>query len=417
MKISNKSTWESFYVPQKFGKLKENTSTDAVIIGGGMVGILTAYLLAKEGISVVILEKDRILTGATMFTTAFLTQNYDTDIVDSIKIYGKKKTKQIWDSHGNAIDLIEKIIKQEKIECEFMWCSNYSYGNVEEDVDLLKEEYDAMKKVSISNVSFTKTNKILPGKFGLLETKRQAKFNPMKFLLALVPRLEEMGVRIYEKTEVQKISGTKPVKAHVGQLVAEGTKVITATYDPLNNPKETFAKKGMYVSYVFEVQIPKGTFPEGIYEDLENPYHYFRIDKGGKFDRMIIGGEDNRKEIEFRAQKNFNALEDYLTGLMGKSKYQIVRKWRGPILEPSDGLPLIGEFKSNQLLAAAFSGNGMTYSAISAMMFRDAILKKKNPWFKLFDPTRTPSAKQLFYKARDYGEEFIKGAVRNTFKY
>lgn len=165
------------------------------------------------------------------------------------------------------------------------------------------------------------------------------------------------------------------------------------------------------------MQIPKGLFKQGIYEDTENPYHYFRIDRNGEFDRMIIGGEDNRKEVEFGKQKNFDALRNYLKQLMGDRKFVIVRKWSGPILEPSDGLPLIGEFKPKQLLAAAFSGNGMTYSAIAAMMFKNIIIGKKSKWTSLYDPKRTPTIKQLYVKAKDFGEEFIQGVVKNTIKY
>ncbi len=132
---------------------------------------------------------------------------------------------------------------------------------------------------------------------------------------------------------------------------------------------------------------------------------------------MIIGGEDNRKEIEFRNQKNFNALQDYLMQLLQDKKFQIVRKWSGPILEPTDGLPLIGYFKPGQLLATAFSGNGMTYSAIAAMMFKNMVTNEKNKWTTLYDPKRTPTAKQLLKKGIEYGEEFIKGAVKNTIKH
>jgi glycine/D-amino acid oxidase-like deaminating enzyme len=420
MKISNTPTWQADLPAalklKKFPKLNQNLDTDVVIIGGGMVGILSAYLLGKTGKSVVILESGKILQGATSMTTAFLTQNYDTDIPDSISIYGKKKTQLIWESHGKAIDLIEQIIKTEKIDCEFMRCSNFAYINSQDDSEVLEKEYKAMKQLGFK-VQLRKNDDLKFKNFGYIETKNQAKFHSLKFLYALAGKLSEMDVQIYEQSAAEEINGDGPVEVKVGKYAVRAKNSITATYSPLNNPIQTFAKKGMYVSYVYELRVEKGLFKEGIYEDFENPYHYFRIDRGAIYDRMIIGGEDNRKEIEFRKEKNFKALHAYLTHLIPSKKFKVVRKWRGPILEPSDGLPLIGKYRAGQYVATAFSGNGMTYSGVAAMMFRDLITKKKNPWTSLYNPKRLPTVKQLAIKAKDYGEELINAAGKNTFKY
>jgi glycine/D-amino acid oxidase-like deaminating enzyme len=175
-------------------------------------------------------------------------------------------------------------------------------------------------------------------------------------------------------------------------------------------------KKGMYYSYVYELEIPKGAIGEGLYEDDHNPYHYFRIDQGENNDRMIIGGEDHRKEIPIDQNRNFNALEKYIQETFPGLMYRIVKRWRGPILEPSDGLPLIGRYddkEPNRYVATAFSGNGMTYGTISGMLISDLILGKKNPWEDFYDPRRALPFKGIILKGRDYIEEFIKGVVKN----
>jgi glycine/D-amino acid oxidase-like deaminating enzyme len=416
MKVTDKSTWEDVKEKFPYGKLKSNLETDVAIVGGGITGILSAYLLAKAGKKVAILESSKLISSTTAYTTAFITQSIDTDLVDMLKIYGKQNSKLVLDSHGQAIDLIESIIKEERIDCEFMRCSNYSYANVPEDFEYLEEEKEAADALDFPIV-LKKKNDLNFNNAGYLEIKRQAKFHPLKFLQGLIPKLQELGVLIYQDTEVTKISGNKKltVNTKAGSIV-KSEYVIVATYDPFNKPKNTFAKKGMYKSYVFEVQIPEGILKEGIYEDMENPYHYFRVDRMNGFDRMIVGGEDHRRELKVPENKNFMALEQYLEKLLEGKKYTIVKKWAGPILEPSDGLALMGEYAPKQLIATAFSGNGMTYSAISAMIFRDIITGKKNSWVKIYDPKRRPTAKQLLIKARDYGEEFYQGAVKNMFK-
>ncbi len=147
-------------------------------------------------------------------------------------------------------------------------------------------------------------------------------------------------------------------------------------------------------------RFPKEYIKKESTKNCKNPYHYFRIDRNqgpqDKYDRMIVGGEDNREEAEFNKQKNFNALKDYLKNTFGAQDYAITRKWNGPIMEPSDGLALIGEFKPQQLLATAFSGNGMTYSLIAATIFKDIVLGKKNSLIKIYDPTRVPTVENKY---------------------
>jgi glycine/D-amino acid oxidase-like deaminating enzyme len=100
---------------------------------------------------------------------------------------------------------------------------------------------------------------------------------------------------------------------------------------------------------------------------------------------MILGGEDHRSDLPVSAKKKFDALEKYLADLLSGRSYEILRKWIGAVLEPVGGLPLIGAYKPHQFVATAFSGNGMTYAMVSALIFRDLILGKKNPWTHVFD--------------------------------
>ncbi len=412
MALANTTWTEERSIPT-FAPLRNEIETEVVIIGGGIAGIMSAYLLAKAGKRVVVLEADRLASGATLRTTAFITHVIDTDPSDLIKMFGAKKAKLIWSSHAEAIDLIEQIVESEEIDCDFKRCSNYVYAKDDAEFKDLKDELEAIKKLGFTGTLKQKPNLHIRST-GYIELKNQAKFNPTKFLSGLVTKAKLLGVQFFEKTEATAITDGKSPTVTAEKGSVQASWVITATYDPLHNPKETFGKKGMYKSYVFEVRVPKGKFPEGIYEDMENPYHYFRIDPGQRYDRMIFGGEDHRKELPVSERKSFTALRKHLQQLLQEVPYTIIKKWTGPILEPSDGLALIGEFKPGQLIASAFSGNGMTYSAIVAKLFVDSITHKKNPYKSIYDPTRTPTAKQLLVKVRDYAGELYGGAIKNS---
>lgn len=414
MKNNAETTWQADVTIPSYPKLGADKEADVVVVGAGIAGLLTAYTLAEAGKSVIVVEKHRILSQTTPRTTAFITQSIDVDTPDLIEMFGLEDAKKIWASHGEAIDFIERIVKKEKIDCEFMRCANIQYANDRKEKREIDAEYAALKQIGIK-ASLSESPNLGFHNKGALAIPKQAKYHPLKFLVGLLPALERMGVEIYEKSEVCDIDGDFPTKVRVGKHTITTDWTVTSTYHPFNNPKEVFMKKGMYVSHVVELEVPKGKYVEGIYEDQDNPYHYFRVDAGkgrrGK-DRIILGGEDHRKEIPMH-KKSFEALLEYAEDTFGK-KYPVVRMWSGPIEEPVDGLAFIGEYDCHRIVATAFSGNGMTYGAITAMLSRDLLLGKPNPYVELYKPGRKPTMKQLWKMGRDYTEEFFRGAVANA---
>jgi glycine/D-amino acid oxidase-like deaminating enzyme len=402
---------------KKYPALRGRKEAQIAIIGGGLAGVLAAYELAQRGQEVCILEAHEVGAGVTTYTTGFLTHVIDTDLTDLVKMYGAKQAKLIWQSHAEAINRLEKIAAREGIECELVRCPNYVYALEDKELADLEAEKNEAKKlgfaskmVSAGHLNFKQS--------GAWQLPMQGKFHVLKFIAGLLRKFDSMGISIYENTEAKKLTraehGNFIVKTPQGEVRAE--RVITATYQPFNNPKETWFKKGMYLSYILEAQVGKGEFEEAIYEDMKNPYNYFRIDRTGKFDRMILGGQDHRKEIKMSPERNFTALGEYLNEIMGGRKYKITRKWYSRVLEPSDGLALIGEVNPGEYVATAFSGNGMTYSAIAGQLLADLVTGKKNPYARIYDPTRIPSLYQLGKKARDYTGELFGGAAKNIFK-
>lgn len=418
----NKSTWlENIELPETRPALRTNISTEVVVVGGGLAGTLTAYLLAKAGKKVVLLEEKNIASSTTAYTTAWLNAVIDTELADLIDMYGEGGASKIWTSGMEAIDLIEKIAQEENIECEFKRVSHFQYAQNENELKNLKKEHEAAEALGFETLFHSHT--FLPFRnLGSLEVKNQAKYHPIKFLIGLREKAESYGVTVYENTQAEKIEGERPavVTTKGGKVLADY--VVMTTYKPFDNPLELFGHKGFYVSYVVEVSIPSGTIAPGLYEDEKNPYHYFRIDHekgGGGRDRMILGGEDHRKAFPIPEDKNYKALREFLTDLLPNTDYEITKEWSGPILETIDGLPYIGEYSEtfrNRLVATGFSGNGMTYSAISAMIITDIILGKENKYEKVYTASRHLRPYNFGLKFRDFFSEFIGGYIKNLFK-
>lgn len=417
MKAEEKPVWKEGLEKPSFPKLETNIETDVAIVGGGLAGVLTAYLLSRSGKKVALLEKKKIGSGATEYTTAFITQDVDTHFSELITLFGEEKAKLVWQSGADAISLIEKIVDEEKIDCEFMRTEVSVYANSEKQFKELQEEYGIITKHGFELVAPVQDENLNFLNYGYYQLKNQAKFHPLKFLNSLAETLQKSGVKIFEQSEVSKINHNESgVSVEAGENVVEAKRVVIATYQPFHNRIRLFLKRGMYRSYVLAANLPKELIKEGLYWDTENPYHYFRIDAHNNFDRMILGGEDVKTIFKIDQEKIFQSLEEYLKKILRGQNYEITHRWVGPILEPSDGLALIGETYDNEYVATAFSGNGMTYSAISAMVLSDAILGFKNIYGEVYDPKRIPNLKQLFIKGSDYMGEFFGGAGKNLFK-
>ncbi len=414
MKIP-KSTWEHDVKVPHFSPLRAPLETDVIIIGGGLTGIAAAYLLNKAGKTVSVVEKDQIGFGASGLTTAFITQSVDTDFRDLINIFGIEKARAIVESHGDAIELIEKIIEENDIDCEFRRVSNIIYAHSEKEAEHLKKEEIAGRELGLP-IKFKTDDSLGFPNFGYLELKNQAKFHPLKYLYALAQVISHNGVEIHEHVEVKKIRGRGPYELDTNHGTMTSEQVFVATYAPFN--KKLFFKKAFYDSYVYELEIKSGIIPEGTYEDTMTPYHYFRIDRLKGKDRMIIGGEDHRSDVDVDNSKNFQALEEYIQKHFPNVPYKLVRSWEGPIIEPVDGIAYIGPHKDpNMYYATGFSGNGMTYSHIAGQIISDLIIGKDNRYATVYAAHRRPTIKQLATKGRDYSKEFIQGAAKNSLMY
>ncbi|MDD5068329.1 MAG: FAD-binding oxidoreductase [Candidatus Pacebacteria bacterium] len=421
--VSDVVTWDEDHTLKAYPTLKEDTQADVVVIGGGISGVLSAYLLAKEGKKVVLLEKDRIGFGATGVTTAFITESLDTRPSELVKGLGTIPASIILNSHEEAILLIESIIRDEKIDCDFTRCENRMYATTAKERNLLKEELRVLKTLG-REASFVgkEENELGFKNEGYLLLEGQAKFHPLKFIGALLERAKKLGVEIYENTEALAILHTSHGKVHSVKTASGNIRadwVLASTYEPFKHPSSLYFKKALYTSYVFELEIERGALSEGIYEDVKSPYHYWRVDAGEKFDRMIVGGEDHRADIHINEEKCFKALEDFVATTFPKLSYKIVRRWSGPILESIDGLAYIGELHPGErvMYAFGFSGNGMTYGAITAQIVVDKVFGRHNVWASLYDVGRSPGFIMLFEKGIDYSKEFFGGAVKNAFKY
>lgn len=418
-KGENYDIWLEGYERPSYPKLATDLEVDVLVIGGGITGVSTTYELAKAGVSVALVERGRLGEWTTDCTTGFLTQSVDTSYRDLIFILGEEKARLVAESKRFAIDHLAQIISDEGIACDFESVSNYLLARTKAESKYLKREGESLDRVGIL-AEYQLGSKSSLGASGYLEITNQATYQPMKYLTVLAERATTYGAKIFEQTEALAIERRGDIwQVKVGDQQIRAKDVVVATYSPWREPKHLYFRKALYRSYVLELETSSGVYPDGLYEDLAHPYHYFRILNRENKCQIIFGGEDHREDLPIRRAKNYQALESAAKKFFSSADFKIIRRWSGQILESIDGLPYIGQDKSSGLYYAfGFSGNGLTYSALAGALLAELITGRvglASRYKNLYRVNRWPSLKALLVKGRDYGLIFLGGFAKNIF--
>lgn len=385
------STWTAKYPPFHGDRLEGNRNCDVCVIGGGIAGLTVAYLLAKEGRSVILLEKDGIGSGESGRTTAHFTSAIDDRYFEIERLHGEENSRLSAHSQADAILLAEKIVADERIDCDLRQVPGYLFLGPEHDTTYLQREYFAAKKAGLE-VDW------IPSFFPALSSaewivfKNQMQLHPMKYLLGLKKAFQKKGGKVFTDSCVTRVERKTPSKVHLENGSTVGAKtVVVATNTPFIDKLKMHTKQAAYRTYVIAARIPHHTFPEGLFWDTSDPYHYLRMerDENDGSDRIIIGGEDHKTGQVEHPETGWRRLESWARArfpTLGRIEY----RWSGQVMEPLDFLGYAGlnPGSENIYIVTGDSGNGMTNGTIGAKIIADAVLGRENFYAGLYDPSR-----------------------------
>ncbi|MBX3300614.1 MAG: FAD-dependent oxidoreductase [Nitrospira sp.] len=388
------SIWMATGTVPRLSKLHMNEQGHVCVVGAGIAGLTTAYLLGRAGKSVIVLDDGPISSGETERTTAHLSTALDNHYVDLTRWHGEKGARLAAESHATAIDVIEQIVRGESIDCDFERLNGYLFVPPGESSDMLDRELAVAHRIGVRDIHMVARAPITSFDTGrALCFPYQAQFHPIKYVAAIVKAIVRDGGHIYTDTHVDHVEGGGSARVTTQNgFTVRADAVVVATNTPVNDLVAIHTKQAAYRTFVIGAPVPTGSIPKGLYWDTSDPYHYVRLNRSpsSEADLLLVGGEDHKTGQANDADDRYAALETW-----ARARFPMITtidfRWSGQIMESVDGLAYIGHNpmdKPNVFIATGDSGNGMTHGTIAGILLSDLVQGRANAWSTLYEPSR-----------------------------
>ena len=342
---------------------------DVAIVGSGYTGLTAARVLAKAGSSVAVMDQYEIGWGASSRNGGMATPGLKQDIFKIHKKYGMDYAREFWRSSVDAIDLLEQIIIEENIDCDWsrkghiaLACKQSHYNELPEYAAWIKREMGHEKTIVPQEEIRSEIG--TDAYFGGLSDEFSGGLQPAKYVDGLARAVADLGVRLCEDTRVEKINRN-----------GDGHELITSKGD-MKAGEVIIATNGYTDMLVPELK-PK-VFPVGSYiivteplpqdlQDILSPkrrmfydskwfINYFRLTPDG---RMLWGGRNDLSTDLDLNESAENLSQQVCKVFPELNDYEFTHTWTGKLGITFDLMPHIGNINGIHY-AFGYSGHGLS---------------------------------------------------------
>lgn len=369
------SLWHDQVKLPQFPQLEQDISTEVLIIGGGLAGILCARFLQQAGVDYVLVEAGHICGGVTGNTTAKITSQHGFIYQKLLREFGAEKARQYYRANEEALAAYRGLCRD--LDCDFEEKDSYVYSL--KNRIKLEREWAALKQIGI-RAELTEPATLPFPTVGAIRFPDQAQFHPLKFIKSIAD-----GLKIYEQSPVLAFDGDG---YRTSQGIIRPKKTIVATHFPIwNKHGAYFLKLYQHRSYVLALE--HGPQMDGMYVDESGTGLSFR----NQGDLLLLGGGSHHTG---KPGGGWEELEQcariYYPGA------SVRYRWATQDCMSLDGMPYIGRYgrHTDQLfVATGFNKWGMTSSMVAAQLLRDLVTEKENTYESIFSPSRSMLRPQL----------------------
>jgi glycine/D-amino acid oxidase-like deaminating enzyme/nitrite reductase/ring-hydroxylating ferredoxin subunit len=412
------SLWRGSTELPSFPGLAEDHVTDVAIVGAGITGITTAYLLAKAGYKITLLEAGEILGGTTGFTSAKISAQHGMIYQDLLQHFGEEQARLYYQANSEALEWMIATAEELKLACGMTREAAYLYADAGDEKTLkqLTAEFEAYRKLGLPGEWLDQVS--LPLRAGgAIMLPGQARFHPLEYLKGLLQVILDKGGRIYEHTmigEKADTDGGLTLHTEGGRYKISCRHAVSASHFPFYDGGSLyFSRLHAERSYCLAIE-PETDYEGGMYLSAGDPTRSLRaVEWGGR--KLVIAGGDNHKTGQgictFAHYENLELFAGELLGIRS-----IPFRWSAQDLITLDRVPYIGRRAEDEeiYIATGFGKWGMTSGTLAARLIADLILRNSNPYAALYDPSRfkaSPGIKNFIVQNFSVVKELVAGKV------
>ena len=404
--MENLSYWIASTPETDYPTLGGDLSVDAVVVGAGIVGVTTAYMLRRAGLEVALVEMDRLARGASGYTTAKVTSGHGVIYRELAKSHGPDVAATYARANEAGLALVRRIVEQEAIDCDLETKTNYVYAS-EGDDGAIHEEVEAARLAGLDVTELDDLPLPYPVR-AAVALADQSQFHPRKYLIGLAERFAAAGGQVYERTRVTGVSqnGSCTVVTTGGELRAEH--VVVATHYPFIDRAFLFPRVHPKRSYAIAGPVEASRLPEGMFISYDQPTRSLRTIPDGDRTLLMVGGEGHDVGQDADTESRYDHLERWALEHFGMT--DVLYRWSTQDGVSVDHIPYIGTYHGSERIrvATAFGKWGFTNGTIGAQVMTDDIVGAPNEFAALYDPKRLP----VKASAQSFVQENAKVAAR-----
>jgi glycine/D-amino acid oxidase-like deaminating enzyme len=383
-----------------------------VVVGGGITGLQTAYLLKLAGARVVVLEAGRIAMAVSGHTTAKITVLHGLTYQRLRSSLGAEKASLYAHANKDALERIVTLVQSLGIDCGLMRQPAYTYADTEERREDVEREVEAAQQTGLP-ATFVPEVPLPFATGGAVRLDGQACFHPRQYLLALAERIDGDGSVVFEGTQVRSLDDEAcAVRTESGSVKAEH--IVLATHFPAFDHSLFSARMTPRRSYVLAVRLDEIPV-EGMFISSAADYRSLRHQETPEGTLVLAGGRPHRTGEGGDTRTRYEDMEQWTRANFPVR--DVVFRWSTQDYTTVDDVPYIGRYRPKDdrvLTATGFKGWGMTHSMVAAAMISDAFAGRGSEWASLYDPWRGSvgsSAKAFLAQNIDAAKHLVVGRI------
>lgn len=364
--------------------LAGDIDVDVAVIGGGIVGILTAARLKEAGLNVALIESRTLASRVTGYTTAKLTAVHTTIYSKLQKHFGEEKARLYAQANSGALRWAEQQISMRGIDCDYQRVPLSLYVDKTDEVDILQEEREAATKAGLTCELLASAGAPFPTT-AALSFPDQIQFHIRKFLQ---PFADSLAGSAYENTRALSVEEGDPCTVTTERGTVRAKHVVLATMFPIFDPGMYWARLNVYRDYAMAARLRAPMKDEMFVGAGETTYTY-RTSPDPQGQLLIVSGLHHKEGEHADLREYYRQMEEHIRAHFDVS--EIAFYWSSQDYKTLDGVPYIGRISPNAervFVATGFDAWGMSTGIVASEMLAEMVQGRKSPYKDLYDPNR-----------------------------